>query len=227
MSEPVAEGGAATGQVERHKVGDRAYHWTMALSVLILVGTGLSPMLEIKFAWVTIHWVAGVVLTAAVGVHMVRAPLFQDWRAMVIDIADIRNAWCSLRLALGRTGPEPGKPGKYPILQKVYHLGAAVIVLLATVTGLLMLAKLDTPFWKRDPYIFSDGTWGVIYVLHGLAALSVITLIMVHIYFAVRPEKLWMTRSMFVGWITRAEYDDHFDPTRWASDGDGPQAPGS
>jgi formate dehydrogenase subunit gamma len=42
-----------------------------------------------------------------------------------------------------------------------------------------------------------------------------ITLIMAHVYFAVRPEKLWMTRSMFSGWISRENYLRHHDPQRW------------
>jgi formate dehydrogenase subunit gamma len=78
-----------------------------------------------------------------------------------------------------------------------------------------MMVKVDTPFWTRDPYWLSDSTWGVIYVLHGLAALTSITLIMVHVYFAFRPEKLWLTRSMVLGWITRSEYAEQHDPARW------------
>ena len=49
----------------------------------------------------------------------------------------------------------------------------------------------------------------------GLGAMGMITLIMAHVYFAVRPEKLWMTRSMFSGWITRDDYLRHHDPQRW------------
>ena len=36
-----------------------------------------------------------------------------------------------------------------------------------------------------------------------------------HIYFALRPEKLLFTRAMLRGWITRAEYSEHHDPQRW------------
>ena len=42
-----------------------------------------------------------------------------------------------------------------------------------------------------------------------------ITLIMVHVYFGIRPEKMWMTRSMFHGWISREDYLRHHDPQRW------------
>jgi hypothetical protein len=33
-------------------------------------------------------------------------------------------------------------------------------------------------------------TWGMVYVLQGLAGVGLIALIVVHIYFGVRPEKL-------------------------------------
>jgi hypothetical protein len=40
-------------------------------------------------------------------------------------------------------------------------------------------------------------------------------MVIAHVYFAIRPEKWWMTRSMIKGWITREEYVDHFDPKQW------------
>ena len=81
-----------------------------------------------------------------------------------------------------------------------------------------MLKKIDTPWWDADPYWLADETWGVVYVLHGLAALTLITMVMMHVYFALRPEKWLFTRAMIRGWITRAEYGEHHDPQRWQVD---------
>jgi hypothetical protein len=39
--------------------------------------------------------------------------------------------------------------------------------------------------------------------------------VIAHVYFAVRPEKRWITKSMIVGWITRRQYLEHHDPDRW------------
>jgi cytochrome b subunit of formate dehydrogenase len=61
-------------------------------------------------------------------------------------------------------------------------------------------------------------TWGLIYVLHGLAGIGLITLVMVHVYFAVRPEKRDITKSMFFGTMKREFYLKHYDPQRWAVD---------
>ena len=45
--------------------------------------------------------------------------------------------------------------------------------------------------------------------------MALVTMIMIHIYFALRPDEWHLTRSMFRGWISRKEYLDHFDPKRW------------
>jgi cytochrome b subunit of formate dehydrogenase len=55
-------------------------------------------------------------------------------------------------------------------------------------------------------------------VLHGFAALMLVTMVMLHVYFALRPEKLEFTRAMIRGWITRREPDEHHDPKRWQVD---------
>jgi formate dehydrogenase subunit gamma len=208
----VAETG---GRVLRHQLVDRLYHWLMAVSVLILMGSAFLPIVGWKFEWVSLHWMTGIVLTLLVLIHIVRALIWQDWRAMILDGADIRDGVRSIRAAAGGGGPAPGKPGKYKILQKLYHLAVAILVLAIIVSGLLMLLKIDTPFWKRNPYWFDADTWGVIYSVHGFASMAMITLVMIHIYFALRPDEWWLTRSMFRGTISRKEYAEHCDASRW------------
>jgi cytochrome b subunit of formate dehydrogenase len=206
---------APSGRVKRHFLTDRTYHWLTAVSVLILMGTAFLPIIGWKFEWVSLHWLTGVVLAFLVLIHIVRALVWQDWRAMVIDGRDIRNALRTVAQSLGNSGPPPGKPGKYKILQKLYHLAVAVLVLSIVASGLLMLLKIDTPLWRRNPYWFAAETWGVIYSIHGFGSMAMITLVMIHVYFALRPEEWWLTRSMFRGWISREEYLNHCDSKRW------------
>ena len=194
---------ARTGRIQRHKLVDRIYHWLMALSVLILMVTAFLPILGWKFEWLDLHWITGVVLTLAVLFHIIRAVCWQDFWAMFFGSRDLRE------IAGG------GKPGKYTPAQKLYHLGVSLLILAAIATGLLMLLKIDTPWWRRDPYWFSDTQWGVIYAIHGFAAMALVTMVMIHIYFALRPDEWRLTRSMFRGWITSKEYRDHHDPNRW------------
>jgi len=183
--------------------------------VLILMGTAFLPIVGWKFEWVSLHWMTGIVLTLLVLIHIVRALIWQDWRAMIPDAADIRDGVRNIRAAFGGGGPAPGKPGKYKILQKLYHLAVAILVLAIIASGLLMLLKIDTPFWKRNPYWFDADTWGVVYSVHGFASMAMITLVMIHIYFALRPDEWWLTRSMFRGTISRKEYAEHCDASRW------------
>ena len=63
--------------------------------------------------------------------------------------------------------------------------------------------------------VFGDTTWGITYVTHGLAGVGLVGLVIAHVYFAVRPEKWWITKSMILGWITRRQYLEHHDPDRW------------
>jgi formate dehydrogenase subunit gamma len=206
---------APSERVSRHHLLDRIYHALMAACVLTLMGSAFLPIVGWKFEWVSLHWMTGVALALLVLVHIVRALVWQDWRAMIPDGADIRNGWRSVREALGGSGPAPGKPGKYNILQKLYHFAVAILVLSIIASGLLMLLKIDTPFWRRNPYWFDADTWGVIYSIHGFASMALVTLVMIHIYFALRPDEWWLTRSMIRGTISHKEYVDHCDTSRW------------
>jgi cytochrome b subunit of formate dehydrogenase len=154
-------------------------------------------------------------LAVLVAWHIVRASLWLDFWSMVVSYDDVRSGWRAVGQAFGGTGPAPLKPGKYSLLQKLYHVAIACVVLALVATGILMLLKIDTPLWRRNPYWFSDYAWGVIYSIHDLCAMSVITLLMAHVYFALRPEKLWMSRSMIRGWISNIDYRAHHDPARW------------
>jgi cytochrome b subunit of formate dehydrogenase len=203
-----------TGVVIRHALPDRLFHWLSAACVLTLLGTAFLPILGVEFGWVTIHWVTGLVLIAAVLFHLVRVLMRGTLAAMWVGGADVRDALAIVRATLTRRAAEL-RLGKYSVAQKLIHHAFAVVVLTTLVTGGVMLARIDTPWWQRNPYLLADATWGLIYVLHGLAALLLVTMVMMHVYFALRPEKLKFTRAMIRGWITRREFDEHHDPNRW------------
>ena len=173
--------------------------------MLILLFTSLLPILGIKFSWVTIHWVTGVVLSVTVLFHAVRASIWKNLMSMWISLRDIKTLWRSDEL----------KPGKFSLAQKVYHNSVTVVVVASIVTGGMMMVSIDTPFWDRNPYWISAATRGVVYVVHDFTALFAVTMTIVHTYFGLRPEKLFFTRSMILGWITRREYVEHHDPEHW------------
>ena len=114
----------------------------------------------------------------------------------------------------------PGpKSGKYPLGNRLYHLAIVVTALTVVASGLFMMVRVRTPFFTRNPYLLSDSTWGVTYVAHGMAGVALVGLVIAHVYFAVRPEKRWITKSMIFGPIPRREYLEHHDPDRWVVKG--------
>ncbi|MEJ2202610.1 MAG: cytochrome b/b6 domain-containing protein [Gemmatimonadota bacterium] len=207
--------GALPERIQRHSLAARAFHWTMSLAMLALLVTAFVPVLGLQFPWVAIHWIAGLVLLAAVVYHVVHSVLWQDFWSMSFGVRDVREGFAELRHTMDpRARPGP-RAGKYPADHKLYHHLVVLVTVAALATGLLMMVRIDTPFWTRNPYLLSDGTWGVLYVVHGLAGVALIGLVAAHVYFAIRPEKRWITWSMIRGWITRDRYLTHHDPDRW------------
>ena len=201
-------------KIERHGLAARMFHWVMAASMFVLLFTAFLPVVGVKFAWVQWHWIAGLVLTASIAFHLVHATFFLDFWSIWVGPKDIPELKAELLREFGRDVPGP-KPGKYPLGNRLYHLAIVVTGLSVVATGLFMMKRVRTPLFLRDPYILSDSTWGLTYVTHGLAGVGLVGLVIAHVYFAVRPEKWWITKSMLVGWITRRQYLEHHEPSRW------------
>jgi len=186
-------------RILRHAGIDRLFHWLTAAVMIVLLGTSLLPVIGVNFAWYTVHWLAGLLLTVIIVLHIVRALFWQRPKAM---------------LTLHKGDLSPGRAGKYALPQKLMHLAWSVAVLVAIVTGLLLLRKAGVPFLERDPYLRSQSAWGVLTLLHDLAALLSVFLILVHVYFGILPEKRAYLRAMVRGWITRTDLRAEHDVER-------------
>lgn len=205
-------------KVRRHSASARLSHWTLAIAVFTLLITAFVPILGLKFPWLTIHWVAGLVLAGYVVYHTIDTLVRGSWGSMLwLKGREIGQAMGQLKSFFGGGAGELMKSGKWNFENKAFHYITALAGLGVVATGLLMFTRVHTWFWEADPYRFgiADSTWGIVYVLHGLAAVGFVGLLIAHIYFALRPEKLFFTRSMFKGWITREEYLEHYDPSLW------------
>ena len=205
-------------RVPRHSLAARMFHWIMAASMLTLLGTAMVPVFGLEFNWVEIHWIAGLVLTVSILYHIIHASFFLDFWSIWLNKEDAAEAIARGKRAFGRSAPVPRKAAKYPWDNKMYHTAIVLSALAVVPTGLFMMKRVETVFYLRNPYLFSDTTWGVMYVLHGLAGIGLVGLTMAHIYFAIRPEKLWITKGMVFGDITRQEFLAHHDPQRWIVD---------
>ena len=209
-------------RIERHTLAARVFHWTMSASMLVLVITAFVPVMGLEIpSWVTLHWIAGVVVIVSIVYHIIHAIGWQDfWSMMAFGPQFFREGFAHLRHILSSKAPEPPKAGKYPFDHRMYHHAVIVFSLAAVVTGVIMMMRIDTPFWAQNPYIVSDQAVGLVFAIHGLAGVTFILLIASHIYFAIRPEKRWITWSMIRGWVDRDHYLEHHDPAKWVVTGD-------
>jgi len=202
-------------RIPRHSLAARLFHWTMAAAMFVLLFTAFLPKVGVQFDWVAYHWIAGTVLTVSVVFHIIHASFFMDFWSIWPDRTDLEDAWKRVRRFMGEPAGLPRKFAKYPLENKLYHGAIMLCGLSVILTGGFMMARVRTIFFPRNPYLFSDMTWGLMYVLHGLAGVGLITMIMVHVYFAVRPEKLAITESMIFGSMKRDFYLKEHDPERW------------
>jgi len=202
-------------KINRHSFAARAFHWVMAAAMFVLLFTAFLPKLGVQFDWVAYHWIAGLVLTASVIFHIVHATFYMDFWAIWPDRADLEDAWRRTQRFFGQPAPLPRKFAKYPLENKLYHAAVLVTGMSVILTGIFMMFRVRTALFPRNPYLFGDLTWGMMYVLHGLAGVGLITLVIVHVYFAVRPEKFAITESMIFGSMNREFYLKEHDPQRW------------
>ena len=209
-------------RIQRHSLAARLFHWVMAASMFVLLFTAFLPVAGVQFPWVQWHWIAGLVLTASILFHIIHASVWLDFWSIWVGPKDIPEFKAEIMREMGREDVPGPKSGKYPLGNRLYHVAIVVAGLSATITGVLMLWRVRTPFLTRNPYLFGDVTWGVMYVLHGAAGVGLVGLVIAHVYFAVRPEKWWITKAMILGWITRRQYLEHHEPQRWPVVGDGP-----
>lgn len=201
-------------RIARHSLLARLFHWVMAAAMFVLLFTAFLPVAGLAFPWVTWHWIAGLVLTGSILFHIIHASVWGDFWSIWVGPKDVPELKTEILRELGHEVAGP-KPGKYPLGNRLYHQIIVLAALAAVASGLFMMVRVRTPFFTRNPYLFGDATWGLMYVAHGVAGVGLVGLVIAHVYFAVRPEKWWITRSMLLGWITRRQYLEHHDPRRW------------
>lgn len=224
--EPAAAGAAGSvdaaipEKIVRHTGAARMFHWVMAASMLALLVTGFFPIVGLDFSWLTIHWVSGLILILCIIYHIVHASFFLDFWSIWILPQDLKEAVRRTQRQLGAT-LDIDKHGKYPLDHKLYHLAVSIFGLVVSVTGLLMMFRIENPIIPMNELLFAnaamgnDQAWGILYAVHGFSSVMFVMLTITHIYFAIRPEKLWITKSMIFGTVTRDEYLAHHSPKRW------------
>lgn len=201
-------------RIKRHSFMARLFHWVMAASIFTLLGTAFFPIMGWRFDWVGIHYTAGLVLTGAIVFHIFHTVFFLDFWSIWVGPKDIPEFKAEVMREAGHEVPGP-HPAKYPIGNRLYHLVLTFVGCTVALTGMVMLWRMGTPFITPNPYILPEGAWGWIYVFHGMTGLSLAGLSLAHVIFGARPRNWWLTKSMIVGSVSRREYLEHHEPSRW------------
>ncbi len=192
----------------------RLFHWVMAASMFVLLFTAFLPIVGVKFAWVQWHWIAGLVLTGSIIYHIIHATFFLDFWSIWVGPRDIPEIKAEMMRELGQRRRR-AQAGQVSDGQSAVSPRDRVVGLTAAISRHLHdVARAHTVLFTRNPYLLSDATWGFTYVLHGLAGVGLVGLVIAHVYFAVRPEKWWITKAMIFGTITRRQYLEHHDTRR-------------
>jgi cytochrome b subunit of formate dehydrogenase len=213
-----AEAAKVPEKIKRHSLTARLFHLLQSLAMLTLLVTAFLPKAGIQFPWVTYHWIAGLVLSTLIIFHIFHASFVMNFWAIWPDKIDIQDAIRRLKRFRGENAPPPRRFAKYPLENKMYHFAILVSGLTVMITGGFMIFRVRTPFFTRNPYMISDMSVGMMYTLHGLAGIGLIGMIIIHIYFALRPEKFPITKGMIFGEIDKDHYIHHHDPDRWAAE---------
>lgn len=188
-------------KIIRHKLVDRLFHWFFAISILTLLFSGLLPVFGFEASLIVIHWLTGIILTVLLLVHICRSVFWKKLSRIWFSHSDLNF--------------KRGKPGKYSLAQKMMHQFISLLTIVGIITGIIMMIRIDTPLFERDPYWLNADTWGLVYFIHGLVALLFVSTLMLHIYFSLRPESRMYLRSMFKGWISEEEFQQKHDAELW------------
>jgi cytochrome b subunit of formate dehydrogenase len=205
-------------RVVRHGVLELAEHWTIALSGLVLLLSGLFelPMAARYgitsipgFAWsgdfitsLYVHYAASVVFIAAAVFHLLYHGLAGE-RELLPQKGDLKTSIAVIKTFFGK-GKEPPF-GKYLPEQRLAYLGMAVIIAVLILSGLVKTYKnVFAPDMSHTLVLWATWLHNIFFVLFILAFVAHIGAILL------KPN--WpLARGIFTGAV-RLDYARHRHP---------------
>jgi len=150
----VSTAAVTTDAIRRHGFSGRFVHWTVALSTIVLLASGLGQLPLARrymvdtlplLGWssdfgvtLTLHYAAAAGLILAVTYHVVLHGLRREF-AILPRRGDLRESWQIVKAMLGR-GEEP-ENDKYLAEQRVAYAFIGGSVVLVIVTGYIKVLK--------------------------------------------------------------------------------------
>lgn len=193
-------------RIRRHDAGTFFDHWSVTLSSLLLIVTGIllgNPFNRRVFEGVepvglsmNLHFFGALLFVFVAFQH----PTYYLVRAARRDIlpapADIPKAVAHYAAKLARRSAP--REGKYMASAKLAYLAWGVVIAGLTITGTV---KVAAHVWKDiAPSVMQAMTW-----LHDVFGLLAVALLVVHLAVVFLPSSWPLLRSMFTGFVP-AEY---------------------
>lgn len=193
-------------RIQRYGAGERTNHWLVAICFILSALSGLGLCFP-TFSWLMnvfgtpqlarmLHPFVAVVMFAAFLLMF-----FRYWRHNLIERSDLVWAKNIHKIALNQ---EAGDTGRYNFGQKCVFWAAIFSLTLLLISGIII--------WR--PYFadaFAIPVIRLALLVHSIAAIGLITTIVVHIYAA-----FWVKgtlTAMVEGWVTSAWAKQHHP--RW------------
>jgi cytochrome b subunit of formate dehydrogenase len=217
-------------RVVRHSAVELAEHWTLAISGLVLLLSGLFELpLAARyritaipgFAWsgdfitsLSVHYAASVVFIAAAFFHLLYHGLLKD-RGLIPRKGDLAMSIAVIKTFFGK-GEEPPFD-KYLPEQRLAYLGMAFIIAGLIVTGLIKTYKnLYAPDLSYTLVFWATWLHNIFFILFILAFVG-------HIGAIVLKPNRPLVRGIFTGAV-RLDYARHRHPL-WLSEAGRPVPP--
>ena len=139
-------------RILRHSLAARLFHWSMSITMFVLLVTAFFPIIGLGFDWVPWHYWSGVIFTAVIVWHIVHTTFWLDFWSIWAGPKDVPEFRALMLRETGRIAHAP-QPAKYPLGNQLYHWILTIVGLLVIVTGVLMMFRIDTPFFAHNQYL--------------------------------------------------------------------------
>lgn len=203
-------------KIRRHSKIELIEHWSIAISGIVLLFTGLGCLPLYKryyineipgFAWTAdfynvtlIHYIASVVFLCGVVFHIFYHGLRKDY-GLLPKKGDISKG-IKVLLAMIGIGKEPPSE-KYLPEQRIAYVGIGFVIILLLITGIIKILK-NLEWILLSPEVESINT-----IIHTLSGFLFLLAFIVHVgTVLIFPSNWPLLKSMFTGYVDE-EYAKH------------------
>ena len=109
------------GRILRHSLAARLFHWSMSVTMFVLLVTAFFPIIGLGFDWVPWHYWSGVIFTAVIVWHIVHTTFWLDFWSIWAGPKDVPEFRALMLRETGRIA-DPPQPAKLPAGQPALSL---------------------------------------------------------------------------------------------------------